>query len=211
MKKSSDNAVNLNLIVNVVGQALRPLKFRNSGKRFNRIQSDGIVHVVDFQLGPNWSMMWGKFTVEIGIFLPEVFNAFFDKAAPKFIPSHDCFERKRLGILGKDGKDIWWDLPGDSVKIGNEVLGLLVGEGECYFSQFSSREKIISAWESKRSHGRLSQREVVILAVIYSYLAEKERANELLVVEFAGQYKTAFLEYARNVITPLGLTFPLLK
>ena len=54
-------------------------------------------------------------------------------------------------------------------------------------------------------------REVLMLAITYSHLDEREQANKLLAVEFGNQYKTAFLEYARNVVTSLGLNFPLLR
>jgi hypothetical protein len=97
--------------------------------------------------------------------------------------------------------------PGRFSKIGQEVVALLVENGEDYFAQFRSREKLISDWEQKRSRKELSQKEVLILAVVYAYLGEKERANELLTVEFGNRYKTAFLEYASNVVTPIGLSF----
>jgi len=211
MATQSDNARKLNIIVNLVGQELRPLNYQKSNRLFNRFQPDGIIHVIDFQMGLNWSILWGKFTVEIGVFLPEVFSALYERKVARFARSLDCIERKRLGALGKEGKDHWWDLTGDLDQIGNDISKLLVGYGERYLSQYNSRLEFISKWEQKRWHSELSQHDVLALAIIYSYLGKIKQANELLTVEFGNQYKTAFLVYARNVVTPLGLSFPPLK
>jgi hypothetical protein len=90
-------------------------------------------------------------------------------------------------------------------------LDLLLENGEQYLSRFSSREKILSQWEQERLQRRLSERKVLIMAIILSHCGEIKRANELLDTEFGNQYKTAFLEYAQNVVAPLGLSFPVLK
>jgi len=58
MTKSTGYTPDLNTIVNFVEQELRPRKFRKSGRRFNRILPDGIVHVIDFRMGPSWSILW---------------------------------------------------------------------------------------------------------------------------------------------------------
>ena len=97
------------------------------------------------------------------------------------------------------------------ISIGNEVLKLLLENGEPYLLRFGSREKLLSVWEEERLQKKLSERKVLIMAIILSCSGEKNRANELLDTEFGNQYKTAFLEYAQNVVIPLGLSFPELK
>jgi hypothetical protein len=211
MTTQNDHASKLNRIVLLVGDELRTLNYVRSKRLFNRLQPDGIVHVIDFQMGQNWSILWGKFTVEIGIFIPEVYTALHEKAAPKFITSPYCVERERLGVLSKDRKDIWWDLTGNEIVIGNEVSNLLLECGEPYLARFRSRKKLLAQWEQERLQRRLSERNVLIMAIILSHGGEKKEANELLDTEFGNQYKTAFLEYAQNVVVPLGLSFPVLK
>jgi hypothetical protein len=211
MPKSTDNERALKTVVNLVAPQLSLLKYKKSKHRFNRTQPDGIVHVVDFQMGQNWSILWGKFTVEIGVFIPAVYYALLEKRPPTFIPSYDCFLRKRLGSLSMDGKDIWWDLHADLVEIANEITGLLAGTGEMYFSQLDTREKIAAEWERKKALGDISQREILMLAILYSDMGERDKVNTLISSEFGDQYKSPFLEYARNVVTSLGLPFPELK
>jgi Domain of unknown function (DUF4304) len=207
----SNHSNRLDAIADFLWLELRTLNYRKSKRLFNRIQPDGIVHVIDLHMGQSWSTLQGKFTVEVGIFIPEVYRAFWEKPTPKFITSPDCDERKRLGVLGKSGQDIWWDLTGDERTIGSEVLDLLLKYGEQYFSQFSSREKLLAQWEQERFQKNLSERKKLIMAIMLAHCGEKKRANELLEIEFGGQYKTAFLEYAQNVIIRLGMDFPALR
>ena len=211
MTTKSTNSSKLDEIANFIWLELRTLKYRKSKRLFNRIQPDGIVHVIDFQMGQSWSTLYGKFTVELGIFIPEVYAAFWEKPMPKFITSPNCEERERLGHLGKSKKDIWWDLSDDEKTTESEVLDFLLKYGEQYFSQFSSREKFLAQWEQERRQKSLSERKKLIMAIILASAGEKKRANELLEIEFGGQYKTAFLEYAQNVARNLGMDFPMLK
>jgi hypothetical protein len=211
MTAKSNNSSKLDAIVNSIWLDLRPLKYRKSKRLFNRIQPDGIVHVIDFQMGQSWSTLHGQFTVEVGIFIPEVYAAFWEKPMAKFITSPKCEERERLGLLGKSQKDIWWDLTSAERKIESEVLDLLLNVGEQYFSQFSSREKLLTHWEQERLQKNLPERKALFMAIILAHRGEKIRANELLVKEFGDKYKTTFLEYARNIVINLGMDFPMLK
>jgi len=72
MATKNNNAGKLNTIVRFVGHELQNLNYRKSNRLFNRLQPDGIMHVINFQMGQNRSILWGKFTVEIGVFIPEV-------------------------------------------------------------------------------------------------------------------------------------------
>ena len=211
MTSKSNNSSKLDTIANFIWLELRALKYRKSKRLFNRIQSDGVVHVIDFQMGQCWSTLQGKFTVEVGIFIPEVFAAFWEKPIPKFITSPNCEVRERLGLLGKSKKDIWWDLSGDERTIESEVSDLLLKYGEQYFSRFSSREKLLAQWEQERLQNNLPQRKTLIMAIVLAQRGEKMRANELLEQEFGDKYKTTFLEYARNIVVNLGIDFPILK
>jgi hypothetical protein len=190
---------------------LRALRYRKAKRIFNRTQPGGMVHVIHFQMGQNWSIYHGKFTVEVGAFVPEVYEIFWNKAVPRRIASYHCEERKRLGMLTREGKDIWWDLTADAGEIENEVSDLILTVGEAYFSRFSSRDRLLSKWEQDRIQKELPDRKVLIMAVLLAQVGDNQRANEVLEVEFGGRYQTAFLEYARNIVTPLGLDFPMLK
>jgi len=77
-------------------------------------------------MGPSWKYsLRGKFTVELGVFVPEIYHALHDRKLSKFIRSFLCAERQRLGILSPDGKDKWWDLKDSEIK---QLMNCLV----CY-------------------------------------------------------------------------------
>jgi hypothetical protein len=82
----NDNTKKMDTIENSIWPQLRSLNYRKSRGLFNRLQPDGIVHAISFQMGQNWSILFGKFTIEVGIFIPEVYSAFWEKPIPKFVP-----------------------------------------------------------------------------------------------------------------------------
>jgi len=202
----SNNSSTMDAIIHPIGLELKALGYRASSRIFNRNQPDGIIHVVHFQMGLRWSIR-GRFTIEIGIFVPEVYEAFFGKVTPKFIPSYFCEERERLGVLGKKNEDIWWELSGSEKNVIHEILKLLLDDGERYLAQFGTREKLLSQYEQERQRKALSQRKILMMAIILTHLGKKGQAKDLLNQEFGGQYRTSFLEYAYNIVAPLRITF----
>ncbi len=203
----SDYGKKLDAIIRDVRKVLKPGNFRGSGRSLNRIQPDGIVHGITFQMGQNWSVLWGKYTVEYGFFIPEVFSALNERSIPKIISTPVCAERHRLVKPGNTANDKWWSLNDGSINTA-EVLDLLAETAEPYFFQHDSRESIISVWEEKRKQKQLQHREILMLVIMLCKVGESSRAEDILEDEFSNQYKTTFLEYARNVVTPFGLKFP---
>ena len=88
---------------------------------------------------------------------------------------------------------------------------MLLEPGEQYFKRFSSRQELLMQWKQERLQERLSERKKLSMAIVLAYSGDKKQANELLDAEFSNQYKTAFLEYAQNVATSVGLNFPTMK
>jgi|WetSurMetagenome_2_1015567.scaffolds.fasta_scaffold370205_1 hypothetical protein len=203
----SEFAQKLDRIEAYVGSKLHPLGFRQSGLHFNRRQPDGIVHVIDFQMAPNWTNLWGKFTIELGAFIPEVHQILTETAVPRSIGTPYCDERVRLGEL-ITGRDQWWDLTKDETELSNEIAKLLVNQDDKYFKQIDSREMLINFWNNKKRQESTFARKVLIMAIMMAQNGEKTRAEDLLRSEFPGRSKTGFLHYARNVCILIGLEFP---
>jgi len=55
--------------------------------------------------------LYGKFTVNVGVYVPEL-HAYGYTGGGKlsFIHEYDGWVRERLGILGPERQDLWWDL-----------------------------------------------------------------------------------------------------
>ena len=61
----------------------------------NRKTGDGLIHVLNFQMGQR--SLQGKFTVNVGVYVPEVARAHFGSDSPSFIHEPTCCIRRRLG------------------------------------------------------------------------------------------------------------------
>lgn len=159
-------------------------------------------------MGRNWSILHGKFTVEIGVFIPEVYSTLYEKDPPKFITTADCILRKRISSFKWNGDDHWWDLNDDVNKTGKEIINILLTDGEHYLDRFDCREKILFHWEKDRKQKLLNDRNILIMTIILQHTNQTELASQILNEEFGNRRKTSFLEYARNTVIPLGLKFP---
>jgi hypothetical protein len=81
--KKSDLATRLDELQAEIGAALKERGFRARGRAFNHTTSDGLTEVVQLQMGsfdpPGTAYipglrenLYGKFTVNLGVFVPEV-------------------------------------------------------------------------------------------------------------------------------------------
>src|SRR5256885_2598082 len=101
--------------------------FRKRRHAFNRSRENGVVAVLNFQMGssePPGSYeipgfkdnLYGKFTVNLGIAFEEMWkidNSYASKPFPPFVNEYECHLRLRLGTLVTSNEDVWWSLKGD--------------------------------------------------------------------------------------------------
>jgi hypothetical protein len=159
----------LNQIQSTIAQDIKPLGFRKRGRTFNRPAGEpGIVQVINFQAGGSLSWLHGQFTINLGIFVPEVWNAVADGSVPDFIQEYYCEVRTRLGSLAFT-KDVWWDLRGDVDKASAEVRRLMADIGLHYLDQLSTRAAILNEFRRQRDSrtGHIHSRAVLGMAAIY--------------------------------------------
>jgi hypothetical protein len=82
---------------------------------------------------------YGKFTVNIGVYVPEL-HAYGYTGGGKlaFIHEYDVWVGERLGILGPERQDLWWDLKAVHEQAA-EVFRRI--ERDAFLSSQSSKEK----------------------------------------------------------------------
>ena len=68
--------------------------------------------------------MYGKFTVNVGVYVPEV-DEYTMVKGPRSLPhEYDCCIQGRLGNLGPERTDIWWELGTTSIhELAADVFG----------------------------------------------------------------------------------------
>jgi hypothetical protein len=134
---------------------LKDLGFRSRARAFNRVTSDGLTQAIEFQMGRfdppgthyvgfrrNW---YGKFTVNVGVFVPELHEYIFPGKKLPYIHEYDCWIRERLGSLGPEQQDIWWALR-EVPQQAADVFHRIERDALPFLARFESREAILTQW-----------------------------------------------------------------
>ncbi len=96
-----------------ISPLLKRQGFRKKGNIWNR-DVGGIIHVIDIQSTMRRADGSESFTINIGVFINELWQLFWAKGAPKFIKEENCYPRFRLGFLLSEfdtkSRDKWWNI-----------------------------------------------------------------------------------------------------
>jgi hypothetical protein len=135
---------------------LKPLGFKKSGRTYNRGVEDGIIHVVNFQMGEYpigeyvipgiRESFYGRFTVNLGVMLPAVRDTEFATSKP-FVQEYDCEIRRRLGPLTRAGEDVWWDLDYHIAETGVALVEIMRGKGVPFLNRFPNYAAVLYTLE----------------------------------------------------------------
>ena len=177
-------------VASSVATALKCAGFKKQRHTFNRIAEPGLVHVVNFQMGqfpigaqeipglrPN---LYGKFTVDLGVFVSEVYETTQRSAVPSFVQEYACEFRVRLGELMRLPADKWWSLEDDVAKLSAELSENLRTRGEPWFASYATREAILGIPGRGDCPAGWPARAGVALAVMHVRREEREKAREVL-------------------------------
>ncbi len=164
---------------------LKERGFRLQARTCNRTTADGLKHVINFQMGrfdpPGtsyipWSRknLYGKFTINIGIYVPEVGLAEYGLSPRAFIQEPYCCIRVRLAQLSGES-DVWWKLPASQTTI-DDIKGRIEQDALSFFARCENRYAVLQ--ELERGTGTLKPR--ISQAIILAHRGEVEKAKELL-------------------------------
>lgn len=131
-------------------------KFLVRGRTYNRQTADELTHVLNFQMGrfdPPGTVhipwfrenYYGKFTVNVGVFVPEVHIVKWGEK-PKFVGESYCCIRERLGSLGPEHVDIWWNLQRDNKlveSLGDELRSRIENDAFPFLARFETRDALL--------------------------------------------------------------------
>lgn len=182
-----------------VSVLLRSHGFRKSGRTYNRIVEDDIVHVINFQMGaypigrhiiPGLrESLYGQFTVNLGVFLPCVAKITQHPKPKRAYHDYDCEIRERLGALANSGKDVWWDTSQSPESLG-QLITELGAFGLPFLETYNSYSDVLNYYDR---HGTLpfhnEGRSSLAAAIISYHLGKLDEAHELF--ERAADYATA--------------------
>jgi hypothetical protein len=199
-------------------QFLKELGFRARSRAFNRLTPDGLTQVIEFQLGrfdpPGTHYvgfrqnLYGTFTVNVGVYVPEVHEFGHPSSGgdgQAFVHEHDCDIRERLGKLGPENRDIWWNL--DPAKVHDQaadVFQRLERDAFAFFSQFEDRDAILKRL-MREPKSPFTNRPRIVCAMILAVRGNRDEARSLLVAQAREHNDHQHLAFLRTLADRLGL------
>jgi len=180
----------LNDLQKQLSRFFRNNEFKKYNRTYNKSQRDGLVHVINFQLGEypigNYVIpgirdtLYGKFAINLGVYIPIIdhIEKHYKINMKNGIKEYECEIRERLKP-NKHKTDYWIDLPNDISKTGNHVQEIIETEGFAFLEQFRSIDDIIKYYEK---YGEIpfnsDDRSTFSIALIHYGLGNKKKFDE---------------------------------
>jgi Domain of unknown function (DUF4304) len=211
----SDLAKSLDDLQAKLRPTLKQCGFRARGRTFNRTTSDGLTEVVGIQMGsfdpPGTTYVpglrenrYGKFTVNLGVLVPEVAEQHGGGAPRSFVQEYHCCVRTRLALLGPERKDVWWEIRVEEA-LAEELLQRLERDAIPFFKKFETRDAILDQWlAAPKSVYALSPPRIVY-AIILAERGRKEAARALLAAQARETLNPGHPAYVRRLAEKLGV------
>ena len=206
----------------VVASAVPLMKekaFRKRRHTFNRSRENGVVAVLNFQMGsfeppgtyviPGFKDdLYGQFTVNLGIAFEEMWKidlSSADRPFPQFLNEYDCHLRYRLGQLATQTEDVWWPLKGDIDRVGREVTGLVERFAIPLLDRFETRRAVLTAWE-RRELISGERRLPLVVAMIYLHERQPEESRATFIDYYRSPLNPQHRAWLRGLAPQIGIT-----
>lgn len=173
LSNKGDNIKHLNEIQKEVHQYLKPLGFKKSGRTFNRQTEEGVWQVINFQsgqfpIGENYEIpgiresFYGKFTVNMGIIVNELYKIQIKGKEKSFYQDYDCQIRTRLPQLLWEN-DYWWNITNETKKTSEQIIEGLNERGIYWLDMFKTREKICANWGNIEGSSKRAKLDIALI------------------------------------------------
>jgi hypothetical protein len=171
----------LDTVQAAVASLLLPLGFRRRGRTFNQSVGDGLVHVVNLEMGEIPESLDAQFTVNLGAFIPAIHQLQAPRQRLTFIREYFCEIRTRLPALAGYG-DKWWDLDGTECRPAGtaaQIQRLLDGFGVPFLDRYETYGDVV---EDLCEHGSLPGvtecRSALVGALVCHASGKRDEARE---------------------------------
>ncbi|QCI67313.1 DUF4304 domain-containing protein [Phreatobacter stygius] len=194
--------------------------FARHGRTFNRQTEDRLIQVVSLQMGQPaigtlallpaelahlGRDLSGRFTVNLGVHLGEIWDCNNPRPAGHNLQDHHCQIRARLGELCRM-PDAWWPLDQPSSPLAFDIGRRLVAIGLPFLDRFRCRDDIIRDWVAFNADERLlSSRARVDVAVLLATRGDAAGAVRLLGEQVRATPLKLHADYVRALARKLGL------
>jgi len=205
--------------MDVIQRGVRPLLkeagFRGSGRTFNRGTPDGLTQVVRFQMGsfdpPGTTDIpglrenrYGWFTVNLGVYVPEVAKHHGGGEAGKVAQDSHCCVRSHLGEVCPERADLWWLLSPSDELVG-EMCKRLEEHGLPFLARFESRDAILREWADVVNNPSAGSPPRIVRAIILVGRGRIDQARALLAAQAQETLNPGHPAYVRELALRLGV------
>lgn len=189
-----------------VQSMVRPLLeargYRLRARTFNRATHEGLTHVINFQMGQR--SLQGKFTVNVGVYVPEVADAYYGGPTRSFVQEPECCVRQRLGMLGSEHRDRWWGLPLDKESWSD--LGLrLERDALPFLERFETRDALFEELRNLPGNFGAGLPPRIVCAVVLVRRGEIENARQMLATQVREVDMPGHTKFVQQLSDRLGL------
>jgi hypothetical protein len=205
--------------VDAIQAELRPrltgAGFRARGRTFNRLTEDGLTQVVNLQMGaadpPGTTSvpglredLHGLFTVNLGVYVPEVATYHGGGAAPAWVQDYHCCVRARLGEACGAATDLWWKAQTGGAVV-DDVWRRLETGGLPFLERFARRDRILREWDGRTESQGAGRPPRIVLAIILAGRGDGPRARQLLSAQARETRSPGHPTWVRALAERLGL------
>lgn len=213
--EKSDLAKRLDELQAKLNPTLEECGFRARGRTFNRLTSDGLTEVLKLQMGrfdpPGTANvpglrenLFGKFTVNLGVFVPEVAEQCGGEATKSFVQEYHCCVRTRLPVLGPERGDVWWDIAADKALAG-DLLVRFQRDAIPFFKKFETRDAVLGQWLAMPKAPFAFTPPRIVCAIILAKRGRNEDARVLLAAQASETQNPGHSAYVRSLAGKLRL------
>jgi Domain of unknown function (DUF4304) len=169
---------------------LKQTGFRKHGRTHNRITTDGLTHVIGFQMGPFdppgmtyfpglRENHYGRFAVNLGVYVPEVARDL-GRVARSVVHDYNCCIRTRLGRSAN--KAVWLTVSANDALV-SELQDRFQNEAIPFFQRFENRDQILGEFRTATDNTELMDVPRIVCAIILLARGEREEARNLLAAQ----------------------------
>jgi hypothetical protein len=148
--------------------------------------------------------LYGLFTIDLGVFVEEVYECLNGKKAEKFVQDSKCCVRQRLGYVGPEKSDMWWKLE-DNVMLEGDMRLRLERDALPFLDQFGSRDAILHEWKDLSRNMGFSNPPRIVCAIILFHRGEREQARHLLSLQAQESHNPSHPAYVRSLAERIGI------
>jgi Domain of unknown function (DUF4304) len=189
--------------------------FRKHGRTYNRITTDGLTHVIGFQMGrfdpPGTTHipglkenLYGRFTVNLGVYVPEVArNHGGGGEAKSVVQDGNCCIRTRLGRTANQ-KESWWEIAKGEA-LAPEFQQRLQNEAPPFFQRFENRDQILSEFRTATDNTEVMTVPRIVCAIILFNRGERDAARDLLAAQAHDATRPGHRAYVSDLAKRLGI------